>query len=216
MASDEEEDDGEDEEEAEKGGATECEEGTRGEEEQGVVDEEPKPAPAQQSSPGPSEKEQEGGEEMSQAGEDTVTAPEAEKAENSDQTQNDKEKVDEAATDQPGQSEENSQVSTESGNENGEPISVNNNQGSHSETEGDIKGQSNPEESAACESQKLPGTETDTCQTVTDDKNKVTVEEAEQSSPAEPMETEAEASEAVRGEESTGTGVISALHSEVC
>ena len=129
------------------------------------------------------------------------------KPENDVQTQNEKERVDEAVRDQPAESEEDKVL-----NGNSETISVNT-----KKDEGDSQGQSNTEESAEANSQKLSETETEECQTVAqaDDRNNkvITVEEAEQSSPAEPMEVEAtdtsttEASAAIR-EEDTGTGLI--------
>lgn len=216
MGSDEEEDDGDDEEEVEKGGGTECDEGTGGEEEQMVVDVELGPAPAQEGGFKPTEKEQgsqEGREKRSHSAEDKVILCETGKTENDDETQNDKEKVDKAVTDQPGQSEENSKVLTKAGNENSQAISVKPNQDSHTETETDTQGQSNTEESGETKSQKL--TETETVTDVDDGNSKVvTVEEAKQNSPTEPMEMEAtqtsttDASEAVRGEEDSGTGLI--------
>ncbi|XP_041798159.1 ATPase family AAA domain-containing protein 2-like isoform X2 [Chelmon rostratus] len=213
LGSDEEEDDGDDEEEVEKGGGTECDEGTGGEEEQMVVDVELGPAPAQEGGFKPTEKEQgsqEGREKRSHSAEDKVILCETGKTENDDETQNDKEKVDKAVTDQPGQSEENSKVLTKAGNENSQAISVKPNQDSHTETETDTQGQSNTEESGETKSQKL--TETETVTDVDDGNSKVvTVEEAKQNSPTEPMEMEAtqtsttDASEAVRGEEDSGT-----------
>ncbi|KAM9353797.1 ATPase family AAA domain-containing protein 2 [Symphorus nematophorus] len=212
LGSDEEDEDGDDEEEVEKGVGTECDEGTGGEEEQMMVDVESEPAPAQEGSSEPTEKEQdiqEGGEERSQIDEDEVILCETEQTENDDQSQNNKEKVDETITDQPGLSDKN-KVSTKAGNENSETILVNTNQDSHTETEGDTQGQSSTEEIGETKSQKLTETETDKCQT--DDRNKVvTAEEAEENSAAEPMEVEAtktstaDASEALRGEENTGT-----------
>ncbi|XP_068591755.1 ATPase family AAA domain-containing protein 2B isoform X2 [Cebidichthys violaceus] len=200
LGSDEEDGDDEDE-EVEKGGGAECDEGTGGEEDQMMVDVESGPAPAQEGSFGPTVKEQDSQEE-SRAAEDPLIQCDTGKAENDDQTQNEKQRVDEVVADQPGQSEENKMM-TKAGNENGETISVNTNKDSHTETDGDTQGRSNTEESG----------ETEKCQTVTqaDDRNNkvVTVEEAEQNSPAEPMEVEAtdpsttDASAAVRGEEGT-------------
>ncbi|XP_054477905.1 ATPase family AAA domain-containing protein 2-like isoform X2 [Anoplopoma fimbria] len=206
LGSDEEYGDDE-EEEVEKGGGAECDEGTGGEEDQMMVDVESGPAPAQEGSFGPTVKKQnsqEGREERSQAAEDTLIQCETGGAENDDQTHNEKERVDEVVTDQPGQSEEN-KVFTNAGNKNGETISVNTNKDSNTDTERYTRGQSNTEKSG----------ETEKCQTVTqadDGNNKVVnVEEAEQNSPAEPMEVEAtdtsttEASAAIRREEDTGT-----------
>ncbi len=216
MGTDEEEEDGDDEEEVEKGG-TECDEGTGGEEEQMVVDVESGPAPAQEGSSGPTAKEQdsqERGEERSEAAEDKVIPCETVQLETDNQTHN-IEKADKAVTDQPGQSEDN-EVLTKAGSENSEIISVNTNKDSHTETEGDAQGQSNAEESGETNSQKLTETETDKCQTVMQAHNMndkvATAEEAEQNSPAEPMEVEATetstAEDAVRGEEDTGAGLI--------
>lgn len=203
LGSDEEEEDGDDEEEVEKGGGAE-------EEDQIVVDVETGPAPAQEGSV------------AKKQGSQQVILHETGKPENDNQTQNEKEKVDKAVTDQPGQSEENNMVLTQVGNENSETISVNTNKDSHSEIEGDIQGQYNTEESGETNSQKLTETETHKCQTVieADDRNNkvVTVGEAEENSPGEAMEVEAtgtpatDASAAVRGEEDTGTGLIATQH----
>lgn len=206
MGSDEEEEDGDDEEDVEKGGGTECDEGTGGKEEQMVVDIESGPAPAQEGSIG--QDGQEGREEISQAAEDDVILCKTGKTENYYQTQNNKEKVDKSVTEQQGQSAENKKVLTKAGNENSESISVNTNPDSHMETERDTWERSNTETSGKTNSQKL---------TETENNNKVvTVEEAEQNSPTEPMEVEAtetattDISEAVRGED-TGTGWIFTL-----
>ncbi|XP_044062597.1 ATPase family AAA domain-containing protein 2-like isoform X2 [Siniperca chuatsi] len=204
LGTDEEEEDGDDEEEeVEKGGGAECDERTVRVEDQMV--------PAQEGSFGPTVKEQdsqERREERSQAAKDKVILCEIRKPEN-------KEKMDKAVTDQPGQSEESNKVLTKAGNENSETISVNTNKDSHTKTEGDTQGQSNTEESGETNSEMLRETETDKCQTVmqADDQNNkvVTVGEAEQNSHAEPMEVEAtetsttDASAVVRGEEDTGT-----------
>ncbi|KAM6936195.1 ATPase family AAA domain-containing protein 2 isoform 2-T2 [Lycodopsis pacificus] len=193
VGSDEEDGDDEDE-EVEKGGGTECDEGTGGEEDQMVVDVESGPAPAQEGSFGPTVTERD-----SRAADDTLIQCDTGKAENDDQSQNEKERVDEVVTDQPGQLEENKML-TKAGNDNSETISVNTNKDSHTKTEGDTHGQSNTEEK---------------CPTVTqaDDRNNkvVTVEGAEQNSPAEPMEVEAtdtsttDVSAAIREEDDTGT-----------
>lgn len=215
MGSDEEEDE-DDEEEAEKGGGTECDEGTGGEEDQMVVGSECRPVTAQDGSFKPPEEEQEnqeGGEVISGAAEDEVILCETGKTENDDQTQCDKEKADKAVRDPLGQSEEDRKELTKAGNEISEIISVNTNQNSHTETEGDIQGHSNKEESAENNSQKLTETETDDPKTVINvnvRNNKVVAVEEEQNCPAEPMEVEAtetsttDASEAVRGEQDTG------------
>lgn len=176
-----------------------------------VVDVESGPAPTEEGSFAKEQDRQEGREKQSQAG-DKVILCETGKKENDDQTQNGKEKVDNAVTDQPGQL-------TQAGNENSETISVNTNQDSRTEVEGDTQGQSNTEESGKANSQKLTETRTDKCQTVADDRNKklVTVEEAEENSPAEPMEVEAtetsatDVSAAFRGEEDICTGLILTL-----
>lgn len=176
-----------------------------------VVDVESGPAPTEKGSFAKEQDRGEGREKQSQAG-DKVILCETGKKENDDQTQNGKEKVDNAVTDQPGQL-------TQAGNENSETISVNTNQDSRIEVEGDTQGQSNTEESGKANSQKLTETRTDKCQTVADDRNKklVTVEEAEENSPAEPMEVEAtetsatDVSAAFRGEEDTCTGLILTL-----
>ncbi|XP_070821724.1 ATPase family AAA domain-containing protein 2-like isoform X1 [Chaetodon trifascialis] len=214
LGSDEEEEDGDDEEEeVEKEGETECDEGTGGEEEQMMIDVQSGPALAQEGRFKPTEMEQgsqEEREERSQPAEDKLILCETGTTENDHQTQNDKDKVEKAVTDQPGQSVENSKVFAKAGNENSETISVTPNQDSHTETETDTQGQSNTEQSDETESQKLTETET---VTEADDRNKkvVTVEEAKQNSPAEPVEVETmqistiDASEAVRGEEDTGT-----------
>ncbi|XP_031731941.1 ATPase family AAA domain-containing protein 2 isoform X1 [Anarrhichthys ocellatus] len=197
VGSDEEDGDDEDE-EVEQGGGAECDEGTGGEEDQMVVDIESGPSPAQEGSFGPTVKERD-----SRAADDMLTQCDTGKAENDDQTQNEIERVDEVVTDQPGQSEENKML-TKARNDNGETISVNTNKDSHTETEQDTQGQSNTEESG----------ETEKCPTVTqaDDRNNkvVTVEAAEQNSPAEPIEVEAtdtsttDVSAAIGGEEDTG------------
>lgn len=217
--SDVEEEDGDNEEEVEKGGGAECDEQTGGEEDQMMVDVESGPAPAQEGSFGPTAKEQECQEEReegSQAAEDKLILCETGTPESDDQTQNEIEKVEKAVTDQPEQSEE-IKVLTKAGNENSETISVNTKEDSHTETEGDTQGQSNTEESSEATSQKLVAeTETEKCKTViqADRNNKVvTIDEAEQNSPAEAMEVEAtdttttDTSAAVRGED-TGTGLI--------
>ncbi|XP_035862222.1 ATPase family AAA domain-containing protein 2 isoform X3 [Sander lucioperca] len=214
--SDVEEEDGDNEEEVEKGGGAECDEQTGGEEDQMMVDVESGPAPAQEGSFGPTAKEQECQEEReegSQAAEDKLILCETGTPESDDQTQNEIEKVEKAVTDQPEQSEE-IKVLTKAGNENSETISVNTKEDSHTETEGDTQGQSNTEESSEATSQKLVAeTETEKCKTViqADRNNKVvTIDEAEQNSPAEAMEVEAtdttttDTSAAVRGED-TGT-----------
>ncbi|KAI3361362.1 hypothetical protein L3Q82_013546 [Scortum barcoo] len=180
LGSDEEEEDGDDEEEVEKE-ATGCDEGTGGKEEQVVVDVESEPAPAQDS--------QEEKEERSEAAEDKVIMCE---------------------TGQPGQSEEN-EVLTKAGSENSESISVNT-KDSHTETEGDTQGLSNAVESSKTNGLILTETETDKCpaEMQTDNKNSKVApeEEAEQNSPAEPMEVEARETstmdDAAKGEEDTG------------
>ncbi|XP_059195973.1 ATPase family AAA domain-containing protein 2-like isoform X2 [Centropristis striata] len=206
LGSDEEEEDGDDEEEVEKG-----DKGTGGEEDQMVVDVESGPAAAQEDSfelPVKEQDSQEGRKETNHAADDKVILCETE---NDDQTQNEKEKVEKSIIDQLAQSEEN-KMETKAENENSEPISVNTNKDSHTETEGDTQGQSNTEESSGTNSQKLTQTETEKCLSVmqADDRNNkvINVEETEQKSPAEPMEVEAtdiSTTEAVRGEEDTGT-----------
>nr|XP_046256103.1 ATPase family AAA domain-containing protein 2-like isoform X2 [Scatophagus argus] len=202
MGSDEEEEDGDDEEEVEKGGVTECDEGAGGKEEQMVVDVESEPAPVQEGSFGLTEKKQdslEGKQEMNPAVKDQLIMCQTAETESGDQTQNDKESVDEAIPEQQGQSEENNKVLTKVGSEN---ISVNTNQDNHTETEGDTQGQSSIEEGAKTENQL---TETETNNKV------VTVEEAKQNSPVEPMEVEElesttqDVSEAIRGERDVAT-----------
>ncbi|XP_034385082.1 ATPase family AAA domain-containing protein 2-like isoform X3 [Cyclopterus lumpus] len=174
------EEDGDDEEdEVEKGGGAEYDEGTGGEEDPMMVDVESGPIQCDSG-----------------------------KAENDDETRDEKERLGEVVADQPGKSEE-KKVSTNPGNENSRTISVNTNTDGHAETEGRTQGQCNTEERAETDSQKL--TETETCQTVTqadnrNNNNVVTVEVTEQNGPAEPMEVEAtDASAATRGEEDTCT-----------
>ncbi|XP_063735979.1 ATPase family AAA domain-containing protein 2-like isoform X2 [Eleginops maclovinus] len=202
----EEEDGDDEEEEVEKRGSAECEKGTEGDEDQMMV--ESGPAPAQEVSFGPTEKEedsQQGREEKSQAAEDKVFLCGSGKPENEDPIE--KETVDK---DQPDQSEENKAL--KGGNQTNESTSVDTNKDSHTVTEGDTQGQSNTEERAETNGQKLTETMTENCRAVTetDYSNKVvTVEEAEQNSPAEPMEAEAantsttDVSAARRGEEDT-------------
>ncbi|XP_034730547.1 ATPase family AAA domain-containing protein 2-like isoform X2 [Etheostoma cragini] len=214
--SDGEEEDADNEEEVEKGGGAECDERTEGEEDQMMVDVESGSTPAQGGSFGLTAKEQECQEEReegSQAAEDKLIPCETETPESGDQTQNEKEKVEKVATDQPRQSEEN-KVLIKTGKETSETITVNTKTDSHSETEGDTQGQSNIEESREATSQKLKETETNQCKTViqADRNNKVvTIEEAEQNSPVDPMEVEAtdtvttDTSAAVRRGEDTGT-----------
>uniref|UniRef100_A0A4W6ECK4 ATPase family AAA domain-containing protein 2 n=1 Tax=Lates calcarifer TaxID=8187 RepID=A0A4W6ECK4_LATCA len=124
LGSDEDEEDGDDEEEAEKEAGAERDEGTGGEEDQMVVDVESGPAEAQEGSVGPNAKEQDshekGIEERSQAMEDKVILCEIEKNENDNHTGNEKEKVDKAVTDEPGQSEENNKAMTGGRDENSE------------------------------------------------------------------------------------------------
>uniref|UniRef100_A0A8C3ACY7 ATPase family AAA domain-containing protein 2 n=1 Tax=Cyclopterus lumpus TaxID=8103 RepID=A0A8C3ACY7_CYCLU len=177
------EEDGDDEEdEVEKGGGAEYDEGTGGEEDPMMVDVESGPIQCDSG-----------------------------KAENDDETRDEKERLGEVVADQPGKSEE-KKVSTNPGNENSRTISVNTNTDGHAETEGRTQGQCNTEERAETDSQKL--TETETCQTVTqadnrNNNNVVTVEVTEQNGPAEPMEVEAtDASAATRGEEDTCTDKI--------
>ncbi len=226
MESDEEDEDGDDEEEVEKGGGTECDEGTGGEEDQMVLEVESGPAAAKEGGFVPSEKEQdsvEWGGEMRQAAKDELIFCETGKTENDDQTQFDKGKTDKAVTDLPEQAEEDNKELTVAGNEISETTSMNTNQDRHTETEGDTQGQSNAEEKLTDEtkSHKLPENETEGCKTVIDVddcNNKVsTVEKAEQNCPTEAMEVEAtetsptDTSEAVRGEQDNGTGLILTL-----
>ncbi|XP_018539421.1 ATPase family AAA domain-containing protein 2 isoform X1 [Lates calcarifer] len=219
LGSDEDEEDGDDEEEAEKEAGAERDEGTGGEEDQMVVDVESGPAEAQEGSVGPNAKEQDshekGIEERSQAMEDKVILCEIEKNENDNHTGNEKEKVDKAVTDEPGQSEENNKAMTGGRDENSEVISANTNKDSNTETEGNTQGQSSTAESGKTNDQKLTQTEMEKCQTVrqADDRNNklATAEEAELNSHAEPMEVEAtetsttDTSSAIRGEEDPNT-----------
>ncbi|KAJ4930997.1 hypothetical protein JOQ06_025298 [Pogonophryne albipinna] len=157
---------------------------------------------------GPTENEedsQQGREEKSPAAEDKVILCGSGKPEDDDQIE--KESVDK---DQSGQSEEIKVL--KGGNQTSESIPVNTNKDSHTVTEGDTQGPSNTEEGAETKGQELTETRTEKCRAVTqtDDSNKVvTVEEAEQNSPAEPMEVEAantsttDVSAAHRGEEDT-------------
>lgn len=229
LGSDEDEEDGDDEEEAEKEAGAERDEGTGGEEDQMVVDVESGPAEAQEGSVGPNAKEQDshekGIEERSQAMEDKVILCEIEKNENDNHTGNEKEKVDKAVTDEPGQSEENNKAMTGGRDENSEVISANTNKDSNTETEGNTQGQSSTAESGKTNDQKLTQTEMEKCQTVrqADDRNNklATAEEAELNSHAEPMEVEAtetsttDTSSAIRGEEDPNTGWILTLsHSQ--
>ncbi|KAI9545029.1 hypothetical protein NQZ68_039941 [Dissostichus eleginoides] len=173
-----------------------------------MVDGESGPAPAQEGSLGPTQKEedsQQGREEKSPAAEDKVILCGSGKPEDDDQIE--KESVDK---DQSGQSEENKVL--KGGNRTSESIPVNTNKDSHTVTEGDTQGPSNTEEGAETKGQELTETRTEKCRAVTqtDDSNKVvTVEEAEQNCPAEPMEEEAantsttDVSAAHRGEEDT-------------
>ncbi|KAM3614165.1 uncharacterized protein V6R79_011028 [Siganus canaliculatus] len=204
LGSDEEEEDGDDEEEAEKGGGIEVDEGTRAEEEEQTVgDVQPEPAPAQECSSGHTEEaqdSQEKNQETSQAAEDMVIPFETEKMENEKKTQKAEEKVNKAVTDKEGQSGENSPVFSQRS----ETITVNTNQDSDTKAEGETLRQSSTEE-------KPTETKTEKCATVleADDQNKVV--SVEEESRAEPMEVEATEgsitaeSEAVRGEEDTGT-----------
>lgn len=204
----EEEDGDDEEEEVEKRGAAECEKRTEGDEDPMMVDGESGPAPAQEGSLGPTENEedsQQGREEKSPAAEDKVILCGSGKPEDDDQIE--KESVDK---DQSGQSEENKVL--KGGNRTSESIPVNTNKDSHTVTEGDTQGPSNTEEGAETKGQELTETRTEKCRAVTqtDDSNKVvTVEEAEQNCPAEPMEEEAantsttDVSAAHRGEEDT-------------
>lgn len=204
----EEEDGDDEEEEVEKRGAAECEKRTEGDEDPMMVDGESGPAPAQEGSLGPTENEedsQQGREEKSPAAEDKVILYGSGKPEDDDQIE--KESVDK---DQSGQSEEIKVL--KGGNQTSESIPVNTNKDSHTVTEGDTQGPSNTEEGAETKGQELTETRTEKCRAVTqtDDSNKVvTVEEAEQNSPAEPMEVEAantsttDVSAAHRGEEDT-------------
>ncbi|XP_040899672.1 ATPase family AAA domain-containing protein 2-like isoform X2 [Toxotes jaculatrix] len=217
LGSDEDEEDGDDEEEAEKETGTERDEGTGGEEDHMVVDVESGPAEAQEGSSGPTvrklnSQEEKGKEEASRAAEDEVNMCESEKRESDNHTQNGKEKVDKAVTDEP---EENNKAMPEGGDENSETISANTIKDRRTETKGDTQGQSSTAESGETNDQKLTETEIEKCQTVkqADDRNKkvATAEEAEVNSHAEPMEVEAtetsttDASAAVRGDEDMNT-----------
>ncbi|XP_044214313.1 ATPase family AAA domain-containing protein 2-like isoform X2 [Thunnus albacares] len=216
LGSDEEEEDGDDEEEVEKGGAAEHDEGNGGEE---VVDVESVPAAAHKGSSESTAKEQdsqeeceeEGREERSQAAEDELIVCANQKPESDEQRQNEKEKADEAVTDQSG---ENHQHREEGGDESSEITAVNTNKHSHAEI-GENQGQSYTEDCGETHSEKQTETEAEKCQTVTqeDDRSSevATAEEAEQNSEAEPMEVDAtetsttEPSAAVRGEDDTST-----------
>ncbi|XP_010777920.1 ATPase family AAA domain-containing protein 2-like [Notothenia coriiceps] len=200
-------DDDEEEEEVEKRGAAECEKMTEGDENPMMVDGESGPAPAQEGSLEPTENEQDsqqGREEKSPAAEDKVILCGSGKPEDDDQIE--KESVDK---DQSGQSEEIKVLKGE--NQTSESIIVDTNKDSHTVTEGDTQGPSNTEEGAETKGQELTETRTEKCRAVTqtDDSNKVvTVVEAEQNSPAEPMEEAAntsttDVSAAHRGEEDT-------------
>lgn len=217
LGSDEEEEYGDDEEEVEKGGAAEHDEGNGGEEDEMVIDVESAPAAAQEGSSGSTAKEQDsqeeckekGREERSQAAEDGVIVHANERHEND--KQNEKERVNKAATDQSG---ENYKQREEGGDEGSEITAVNTNEDRHTEA-GDNQGQSNTD------SEKPTETEAAKFQTVIQDVDRnsevATVEEAEQNIEAEPMEVDTretsttDPSGAVRGEDDTGTGWIFTL-----
>ncbi|XP_039974151.1 ATPase family AAA domain-containing protein 2-like isoform X2 [Xiphias gladius] len=220
LGSDEDEEDGDDEEEVEKEAGAEHDEVTGGDEDQMVADVESGPAEAHEGRSGPTAREQDcqeekGIEERSQAAEDKAILCESEKTKHDDHTQNENKKVDNAVTDDPGQSEENKKAMTEGGNENTETISSNTNKHSHTETQENTQGQSSTAVSGESNNQKLTETETDKIQTIrqADERNnKVsTQQEAKLNSHAGPMEEEAtetsttDASAAVREEEDTNT-----------
>ncbi|XP_008285122.1 ATPase family AAA domain-containing protein 2 [Stegastes partitus] len=207
LGSDEDEDDGDDEDDTEKGGANR-DEGDGAEADQMVVDAESGPAAAQEGSfvdaarDQEEEEEEKENKERKSAAEDEVVLCEKEKPENENQIQNEKEKVDKASTQQ---SEENHKGE----DKNGEIVSVNTNKDSHTKTERYSQHPSTVETLIL----NLSETQIEQSLSVEQEENSmvVTVEEAELSSLAEPVEVEAtetsttDASAAARGEDDTGT-----------
>ncbi|XP_053289105.1 ATPase family AAA domain-containing protein 2 isoform X3 [Pleuronectes platessa] len=198
LGSDEDEVDEDDEEEAEKDTGAEVTEGE--------VDKQSGPAEGQEGSPEPMM------EQGSQEKEEKDGRNGA--AENDYYTGDEKEEVDQAVADEPGELEENYKALTEEGNGNSKTLSANT-KSSLTETErGDHHEQSITAERGEPQDQKLKETETEKCQTIQkgDESNKVaTAEEIALNSHAEPMEVEGtetsttDASAAVRGEEDTNT-----------